>query len=586
MRSGRARSAASQWHRLFRGGTIVGLTEAQLLERFLNQRDEIAFEALVSRHGPMVLSVCRRLLNDPADVDDAFQATFLVFVRRAATIRDRRRLGSWLYGVAHRIAGRARQEAARRRSREMGDVETLPDRRHAPPPNEDLALLHEEVRRLPEKYRAVLVLCDLESQSHEDAARQLNWPVGSVKGRLFRARNLLRGRLERRGVSLSAGAIVAALGGEARGAIVAPALLDATVQTGIGFATGQTVAAGLVSAASVALFQGVHHAMLLSKLKIAGALVAAGVVVAGTGALAHQKIGAGEDGKSGAVAPSAQPPRPADETPPIATDDSGSQTKPDSGQALAKQFREVYRDRTTAAKQMFEANRAFYENGKITIDRVIDASRKLAEAEQESEQSTEKKLQSAEAHVERMKALVKREKAKLDIGTGSLPNYGEAVYAASDAELHVAQLTNLKGSPEGERDEVKQRTQAAIEGRLKLIFPMPFGQPTPLRDVIKYVTNATVTPDLPVGLPIFVDWQVLEKVQQAEVVIDVDGIPLGKAFEAVLRQVELGYSVRDGLLLITSIESKEYLNWRSRQDEAKRKVPFPDTIFLPKAVRK
>src|SRR5437879_10110341 len=176
----------------------AGLADSILLERFLTRRDEAAFEALVRRHGPMVLGVCRRVLSNPHDAEDAFQATFLVFVRKAASIAKRELLGNWLYGVAYHTARAARSAAARRRAKE---AKAMPRQQ----PKEDNVwqelqpLLDQELSRLPEKYRVPIVLCDLEEKSRADVARQLGLPEGTLSSRLARGRALLAKRLTRRG---------------------------------------------------------------------------------------------------------------------------------------------------------------------------------------------------------------------------------------------------------------------------------------------------------------------------------------------------------------------------------------------------
>ena len=188
--------------RLFSEGTMTGASESQLLERFLSQRDEVAFEAIVHKHGPMVLAVCRRILSDPNDVDDAFQATFLILVKRAASIRDKAVLGTWLHGVARRVAVRAQVNSRRRRNRERGvaEIAAWEDRRPGDSDRNELrAIIDQEVARLTAKHRSALVLCDLEGQTHEQAAVQLRCPVGTVKSRLCGAREALRSRLVRRG---------------------------------------------------------------------------------------------------------------------------------------------------------------------------------------------------------------------------------------------------------------------------------------------------------------------------------------------------------------------------------------------------
>jgi RNA polymerase sigma factor (sigma-70 family) len=184
--------------------------DAELLARFARDGDEAAFEVLVHRHGPMVWNVCRRLLARTEDAEDAFQAAFLVLVRRAGSIRDGALLGNWLYGVAHRVAVRARARAARCAAVEKNGFALEPAAPGEQSASDWQRLLHEEVFRLPEKYRRPIVLCYLGGKTNEQAAGDLGWPVGTVKGRLTRARDLLRGRLSRRGITLSAAALTTA----------------------------------------------------------------------------------------------------------------------------------------------------------------------------------------------------------------------------------------------------------------------------------------------------------------------------------------------------------------------------------------
>lgn len=191
-------------HTLFDLGVTRDLTDGQLLERFATARAEaaeLAFAALVERHGPMVLRTCRALLPDPHDADDAFQATFLVLVRRARALWVRETLGPWLHQVACRTARGARAAAARRRRLER--AAPMPVAVDEGPPLDDLnRVLHEELERLPERFRAPLVLCDLEGRTHDQAARHLGWPVGTIKSRIARGRDRLRARLRRRGLGL------------------------------------------------------------------------------------------------------------------------------------------------------------------------------------------------------------------------------------------------------------------------------------------------------------------------------------------------------------------------------------------------
>jgi RNA polymerase sigma factor (sigma-70 family) len=261
------------------GGTS---TDAHLLECFVRRRDEAAFEALVRRHGPMVLGVCRRLLRNAQDAEDAFQATFLVLVRKAAALGHRELLGNWLYGVAYRTALDARAAAARRRARER-QVSPMPEAEvnEGADVGRDLrGLLDRELNRLPDKYRVPVVLCDLQGRTRRDVADQLGVPVGTLSGRLTTAHRLLARRLGRYGLSLAGGALAAVLSEGAAPACVPAPLVAATVEA----------AAGAVSAPAAALAEGVVKALLLRKLKIVTAVVLAAAPVVGAAVLAHQPI--------------------------------------------------------------------------------------------------------------------------------------------------------------------------------------------------------------------------------------------------------------------------------------------------------
>jgi RNA polymerase sigma factor (sigma-70 family) len=262
-----------QIHRLADSGGHEGLTDGQLLERFLGGGDELAFAALVRRHGPLVLGVCRRVLRDRHAAEDAFQATFLILLRRARSLDRRGSVASWLYTVAYHVALRARADAARR----------PPPARPVPQPPEagwaDLQpVLDEELGRLPESYRSVVVLCYLEGKTNVEAARLLGWPVGTVKGRLARARDLLRARLTRRGITLSAGLVGASLAESATAAVPA-ALLRTTLRTALPTAATAAPGGGAVSTA-VTLAEGALRTMATTKLKTAAALLLLGGLVA------------------------------------------------------------------------------------------------------------------------------------------------------------------------------------------------------------------------------------------------------------------------------------------------------------------
>ncbi|MCI0461673.1 MAG: sigma-70 family RNA polymerase sigma factor, partial [Gemmataceae bacterium] len=265
------------------------LTDGLLLERFARLRDEAAFTALVARHGPLVFGVCRRLLHREQDAEDAFQATFLVLVRQAGSIAKRESVASWLYGVAYRVACKARGRRARQQARETG----LRDLPGAEPTAEVLrrdlaAVLDEEVNRLPEKYRLPIILCYLEGKTNEQAARLLGCPLGTITAQLCRARERLRTRLTRRGVGLSAGLLASVLAEGATSAGVPAALCGSTARAALLVAAGRSAAEGVISVKVIGLMKGVLHTMAATKLSLmALAVLSMSVVVTGTGTMAY-----------------------------------------------------------------------------------------------------------------------------------------------------------------------------------------------------------------------------------------------------------------------------------------------------------
>ena len=285
-----------------------GGTDGQLLEAFVSQRDEAAFEALLGRHGPMVLAACRRVLQNTHDVEDAFQATFLVLCRKAGSISNRESVGGWLYQVACRIALRVKAETSRQAACES----LSPDLPASDAPHEldwhDLRpILDEELSRLPEKYRPPLVLHYLEGKTVTQVAHELGWRHGTVLGRLARARDRSRTRLTRRGLSLTTGALAAALTQQAPASSVPFMLTKSTLKMTSLFLLGPAVLPGTVATKAIVLAQGALQAMLVTKLKLVAMFaLAVGVVTAGTGVLTHHAMAEKQAAADPAEAP--QPP--------------------------------------------------------------------------------------------------------------------------------------------------------------------------------------------------------------------------------------------------------------------------------------
>jgi RNA polymerase sigma factor (sigma-70 family) len=223
-----------------------GMTDGELLTLFLDSRDEAPLAALVRRHASMVWGVCRRLLRSHHDAEDAFQATVLVLVRKADSVKPREAVGNWLYGVAHQTAVRVRAMAAKRGGRERQVVD-LPEPIVPEASSDDLlSLLDQELSRLPDKHRLVIVLGDLEGKTRTELARQLGVSEGTVAGRLARAREMLARRLARRGLAMSGGPLAAALAQNAASASAPAPLVASTIQAASQMAAGQVVSVGLI----------------------------------------------------------------------------------------------------------------------------------------------------------------------------------------------------------------------------------------------------------------------------------------------------------------------------------------------------
>jgi RNA polymerase sigma factor (sigma-70 family) len=279
---------------LTRSGSAPAAGDGDLLQRFVDRREEAAFAALLQRYRGLVMGVCRRVLRDTGDAEDAFQATFVVLARKAGSIRGERSLGGWLHRVAFHIALRAKAGSQRRQAVEK-QVELMRPSALAPEADrrELRDLLDEELDRLPAKYRQPLVLHYLEGKTKDETARALGWTEGTVSGRLGRARDLLRDRLARRGLALSSMGLATALAQEMAAAAVPSAVLDITFRGATLAATGNTAAANVLSARAMILADAAVRSMAMAfRRKLAagillGIVVALGSVAVGTAVLSR-----------------------------------------------------------------------------------------------------------------------------------------------------------------------------------------------------------------------------------------------------------------------------------------------------------
>ena len=312
------------------------LNDGELLAQFRASREQTAFAILVQRHGSMVMNVCVRVLKNAHAAEDAFQATFLVLVRKSASLCDHRSLGPWLHGVARRIAVRARIQESTRRDREgraakMPRAEFLDELTR----QELRSVLDEEVGSLPERYRAPVILCYLEGKSHELSARELGWPKSSLESRLIRAREMLRKRLVRRGIALSGAALIGVLPQNAVSAAVPAQLIISTVKGATLLLTSKTAATGALSAKAILLEEEAMKPILGWKVTVLALVLATGLVAGGVGFAIQNADG---ENAAGVAAPAGDPfvmapPRePQEEDNPPAEDETGTLTA--AGQVL------------------------------------------------------------------------------------------------------------------------------------------------------------------------------------------------------------------------------------------------------------
>ena len=492
--------------RLFESGSAVSLSEAELLERFSSRGDESAFEVLVERHGPMVLGVCRRHLRDPNDVDDAFQAVFLVLFRKAGSLRRKELLGAWLHGVARKVAVRARSLAAVREARvgSTADGEALGvDARRSPSldPAEALARdegnarLHEEVERLPWRYRAPVVACYFEGKTHEEAAELLGCPLGTVKGRLARARDLLRKRLERRGFADSPAAMAGRLASPELRPPVPPALVSSTIQSALMTAESLPISIQV-------LVEGALKAMILAQAKAVAlplSLVAVGLLAIGGSVAAYQ----GDELKT---EPQEKPP------------------------AQAKPEKKADADRSESEKPE-DIRGIMGRMGDMSGDMMIGVGMTPGSGMMGPGMMPGMGMMGGEMTTRKGRIRMDRETI--------------ATHRQDIARLS-ATVAKFDENPE---------TKAVLEA-LDKPFTLRMTENSTLGDLLKQIKESLATSD---GrkVPVYIDPQGIEEAGAAlnsPVAIDLQDVPLRLSLRLALKQLNLAYCVREGVVIISSLD--------------------------------
>ena len=417
----------------------------------------------------MVYRVCGQVLGDCHEAQDAFQAVFLVLARKAGAVRNRESVGSWLYGVALRVAARARTRLNRRRTRERptedGEDEILAPSAEAAGNTDDADTVHQEVGRLSEKYRVPIVLCYLEGLTHDQAAARLGWPVGTVRSRLARARDQLRVRLVRRGVTVPAtlGPLAGWLGFETAGiadaatmaassfAAVPVNLLAMTIRSACQMADGKAATVAMCSITAFSLTRGVLKTMALEKMvTVAWTVLPAGFLVVTAGLVIGHEPGSKQKPQEGSA--------PSQESKAVVV--PAAPEPPDPVNPLVRQL-------LKAARERFDAQRAFYEEGRITIDRFAMASKQLMEVERMIARNDSEVLSAMQRHVNRLKEIEDRERAELQVGKGTIADLTEANQNRLEAEVMLMKAKEAKPSPDL---AVLERRLSELERKLDQIL--------------------------------------------------------------------------------------------------------------------
>jgi RNA polymerase sigma factor (sigma-70 family) len=451
------------------------LDDAELLERFVASRDEAAFELLLWRHGPMVLGVCRRVLHHTQDTEDAFQATFLTLVRKAPSVARRGSVGSWLYKVALRAALAARQRRAREAAHEPldQDVPTAD-----PPPDllwRDLRpVLDEEVGRLPEKHRRAFVLCYLQGRTNAEAARELGIPEGTVASRLSWARQRLRSRLGRRGLTLSAAGLTLGLPAAAARAGVPAGLVALTLRAALALRAGKAAVPAGVSSSVIRLTEGVLQAMCATKLKMAVAvLLVVSMLSGGAGLLAYRVWGADRLVPAAGEREEAQAPQRAEQsTAPPAKGAPAEAEKDRAREEVAKQLQQ-------ARSQVVEMDARLHTLEKHWTDELIQVRGQQVASEEnlrliERQQAVERARERAEINTLERRVLDMKMGAGKDKDAAEFEKSSETLLSLDkrwkqNEEQRSARLTNARQDlvAAEERLRLLEREQSAERGRVQ-----------------------------------------------------------------------------------------------------------------------
>jgi RNA polymerase sigma factor (sigma-70 family) len=552
--------AVLRYIRRLAGAADDDSTDGQLLARFIKDRDEAAFATLVERHGPMVLNVCRRRLNDANEVDDAFQAVFLVLVKKARSIRKPSLLGNWLYGVACRAAANARRQAWRRHSRTQ-EIDDMPATQ--PPAAEGWhelrPLLDEELERLPEKYRAPLVLCYLQGKTYTEAARILGWADGTVSGRLARGRTLLRAALLKRGLTLSAVALTALLTEHAVEAYSVPvSLASTTIKAALLVAAGTSLAAG-ASTGAAALTEGVLKAMFLTKLKIATAVVLTLAVAGMGGGMFTFKTWAGAKGdekKTAAASKEKGESKPGTgvnaPAPPEVAKQSSAEGSPKANQG--RQMHDVL-----ATTVMFDGR----DDPKSTLDELLEQF-----AAQYNLNFVVNERAFEEAGIN-------------DVQSMSLTTNGKPLPKMKNVRFSTVLNKALSRIPEAifvvRRDHIEITTERALRRELGIpgdvaLLPLVSGgfEKIPLDEALKQISTST-------GFNIVLDAGKLDDRAMPVVTAHFDNVPVDTAVRVLAEMSNLRAVLLDNVLFVTSKDSAD----RMQRAEDKRKGQEVEGVAAP-----